>query len=166
MFTLLQEDILYKKVITTTGGSYVDGVWITGTQEISYEEIEGIVEPYLKSEQSVVLPEGVSNTDALILFSPDELKTHTSMTTGSNLADVIFVVDPRAYFSVATTVSTTNELGVSVEEVTVEQLIVAGYEDQIADKYVVWDKMVWLANKGFTLIDDHYEYILIREDRI
>ncbi len=133
MFTLLQEDVLYKKVITTTGGSYVNGVWMPGTQDISYEEIEGIVEPYLKSEQSVVLPEGVSNTDALILFSPDELKTYTSLTTGSNLADVVSIVDP---------------------------------DTDDADNYVVWDKMVWLANKGFTLIDDHYEYILIREDRI
>ena len=96
-FQLLQEDTLYKQIITTSGGSYINGVWIKGTEAVSYEPIEGITEPYLKSEQSSYLPEGVSNTDSLILFSPDTLKTHQSLPNNSNLADVVFIEDPDTY---------------------------------------------------------------------
>ena len=162
MFTLLQEDILYKKVITTTGGSYSGGVWIPGEEEINYEEIEGIFEPYLKSEQSIILSEGVSNSDALVLFSPSSLKTHQSLKTGSTLADIVFVVDPKAYLELYDD----ENFEVAVDDISVEYLFLQGYEDQIANRYIVWDKMTWLANTGFTLIDDHYEYILIREDRV
>lgn len=136
MLTLIQEDILYKKVITqTSSGSYVNGIWISGESVVTYEEVEGITEPYVKSEQSVVLPEGVSNTDALILFSPDStLKTYQSLVGSNQLADVLTLEDPLV--------------------------------NPNTSAYVVWDRMPWKKNSGFTLIEDFGEYILIREDRI
>lgn len=134
MFQLLEEDILYKQVISTTGGDYDNGVWVAGDEIISYDPIEGIVEPYLRSEQSEVLPEGVSNTDTIILFSPDILKTHQSLRGSSQLADIILLEDPVV--------------------------------NPEAPSYTVWDRMVWNRNKGFALIEDYEEYILIREDRV
>lgn len=95
MFTLLQNDTLYKEVITSTGGGYNSGVWYPGTESKSYEQFSGIVEPYMKEEESQLLPAGVSNESVAILFTSEKLKTNQSLPDDSSVADTIFIEDPE-----------------------------------------------------------------------
>ena len=95
-FTLIQEDTLYKKMVSSSGGSYINGVWIPGTETISYVEILGLLDPYTnKSEESLVLPEGVSSESSFILYSDELLNTNRSLPTGSTLADIVYITDPE-----------------------------------------------------------------------
>ena len=95
-FTLLTDEILFKKIITPDpNGQLVNGIWFGGDPVISYEELEGIWEPYQKGQDNVVLPEGVTSSDALVLFSEAELLTHSDLVGNTNKADIVYVEDPE-----------------------------------------------------------------------
>lgn len=90
---LIEDDSFWKKV-ETYSGSWVTGVWIEDDPEIAYLELSGIKDPYTTGEKSFVLPKGVGNTDAYLLYTNEELLTHKSLPEGSNLADKVYFSDP------------------------------------------------------------------------
>jgi hypothetical protein len=94
-FSLIVEDTLYRKDISTTGGSWVDGVYYKGNETISYTEFSGLTEAFQKGITSMSLPEGVSNEEMLYLYTSTSLKTHKSLAQESNLADIVYLVDPE-----------------------------------------------------------------------
>lgn len=95
MFNLIVEDTFYLKTITYGSGSFQGGVWIGGEDVITYTPILGLIDPYRKEDTSIIAPEGMSSDDMRILLTKDELKIHQSLETGSNLADVIYLIDPE-----------------------------------------------------------------------
>lgn len=92
-FKLIQDDIYYKKVITFNG-EWVKGVYVKN-ETITYEEVEGNIDPYNKGASAFVLPEGVGSSDSYVFYTDEELKTHKSLQSGSNLADIVYLTDPE-----------------------------------------------------------------------
>lgn len=94
-FSLITDKTYYKKVVTRVGGGVVGGIYNKGTEVITYEPFVGNKEPFEQGEESFVLPEGVTSRDAKILFSPEDLKVHTSTTKNASVADVVYFTNPE-----------------------------------------------------------------------
>lgn len=94
-FNLIKEYTFYKEVDSTpSGGSWVNGVWVTDTEgTIGTIPFTGTEEPYRQGDTSLILPEGVDSNRAMILFTSEPLKTHSSV--GATLADKIYLVNPE-----------------------------------------------------------------------
>jgi len=100
-FILIQDDILYLKVISDGGGKWVDRVWVPDPP-LSYTTFEATWEPYQMGEEMIALPAGVSSSDAIIVYSDYSLNTADSEEPDTTIADIIYLTDPlttnaRAY---------------------------------------------------------------------
>lgn len=129
-FSLLEDDVLYKKVVTSSTGHYDNGLWVSGVEVLSYPTFFGTFEPFSDSQNSMVLPTGVLSSDAILIYTNViDLKTANDLKGRATNPDVIYLTDPSA-------------------------------DATIIDAYEVKDKELWKANKGFSLLDDDYGYYL------
>jgi len=133
-FTLLQDDPLYLKVTTPDpNAGLINGVWYNGVPTITYTEFEGIFEPYGKGDYNRILPEGVSSSAAINVFTEQLLDTHLDLEDATK-ASIIYIEDPEL--------------------------------NQKAYPYVIFYKMPWTKNKGFSLLTGHLEYVAIRQEKL
>jgi hypothetical protein len=95
MFTLIQEDTLYKEVKTYTDGYYKRGVYYDGEETITYPTFEGLAEPMGDGSENLALPQGVSSTDTIMVYTSEELNTSEDNGNDATLADVIYINDPE-----------------------------------------------------------------------
>lgn len=136
-FILLQDDVLYRKVVTSTTGHYESGLWIDGEEVISYTPFFGEFEPFNKSQNSMILPTGVRSSDAILIYTNvTDLKTANDLKGRATNPDIIYLENPTLIF------------GNEQTDVTA------------IDAYEITDKEFWTANKGFSLLDDNYGYYL------
>jgi hypothetical protein len=94
-FQLLKEDTVYKQTISTTGGSWVSGVWYAGGETINHVGFDAIWEPFNSGQESLNLPQGVSNEDAVTIFTAETLVTNQSLDNDSALGDIVYLDDPN-----------------------------------------------------------------------
>lgn len=96
MFELLENDVVWKKVEVHTGdGEVIDGVYYPPTSTISYDDIEGIWEQFTTTgQESFSLPSGIGSTDAVLLFTNEQLKVAKDLPTGSSDYDILYIEDP------------------------------------------------------------------------
>ncbi|MCP3682620.1 MAG: hypothetical protein GY861_08020 [bacterium] len=85
---------VYKENKTETGGQFVDGKWVEGTITLSYEAIDGFVEPYTRSESSDALMSGVKSSESLYLYTNRSLILHNDLPNNQATATVIYTEDP------------------------------------------------------------------------
>ena len=129
-FSLLEDDVLYKKVVTSSTGHFENGLWIDGEEVIAYPSFEGTYEPFNESQNSMVLPTGVLSSDAILIYTNViDLKTANDLKGRATNPDIIYLEDPTT-------------------------------DATILDAYEIKDKELWKANKGFSLLDDDYGYYL------
>lgn len=136
-FSILEDDPIYLEVdVPSIDGQFIGGIWYEGTpQQKVYEEFEGIWEPFTTGIGAKVLPQGVSSSDSLSLFTEKSLKTYSDLDDDASKADKVFITDP-------------------------EDLSTASHP------YIVYNKAPWVQNKGFRLLGGHFEYILIRQEKL
>lgn len=91
---LIQDDPLYLKTIVAGGGKWVDMEWVEDSPVVGYTPFTGTWEPYQTGEDMIVLPDGVSSTDARIIYTEQELKTVDSVGGDSTLADIVYFKNP------------------------------------------------------------------------
>jgi hypothetical protein len=94
-FSLIQESALYKEETTYTDSYILRGVHYDGTETTTYPVITGTHEPQDDGEESLPLPSGVASSDARMLYTDEQLLTHSD-TGDLSLADRIFFKDPEA----------------------------------------------------------------------
>lgn len=117
--TLLKEQIV-PRIRKGDSGYNAAGKWVEGTEV--QENIQGIIEPFQKSDQQFILPDGIVQNDARKLWTTEPMRTATDL--GRHNADIILIDGVR-------------------------------YE---AQAIAPW-------NNFTTLINQHYECLLIREDK-
>ena len=94
---LLKENTFYRQVKTTSEGRYVGSVWLDGDITLSYTPFEGMYESFRQGQSAIILPEGVSSTDAIWLSSHTILKTSNDLIGNASLADKITLLNPDVY---------------------------------------------------------------------
>lgn len=95
-FTLIADDTLYKKDTSAANGSWQDGVWIPSDSS-SYLQFEGTWEPYQEGEGMFALPEGVSSTDAIVIYTDSSLVTADGYEGDAIEPDIVYIKDPEVY---------------------------------------------------------------------
>lgn len=93
-FTLLKDKDVYLESIVESG-SYVSGKWVEDDPEVSYEAFKGLPEPYTKAETSIVLPEGVKNSESFLLYTSKELYTHNDLDGIARTASIVYLDNPE-----------------------------------------------------------------------
>ena len=94
-FELLEDDSFWRRDIVYTDGNFIGGVWNEGTPTVTYEELQGITEPYADGETSLVLPEGVYNSESSLLYTDEVLYVHSDLDGSARTADLIYLEDPE-----------------------------------------------------------------------
>ena len=92
-FSLLSDDTLYKAV-KITKGSYVNRKWVEGTIT-SYESFLGDWEPHSDGEETITLPQGVSSTNSILIYSQEELSVASDLKGYEEVGDIIYLEDPE-----------------------------------------------------------------------
>ncbi len=138
-FSLFQGTTLYLQNEVSGEGSVVDGVYIPPTIiEVMYTTFTAHVEPYGKSDRTLMLPSGVKSTDVILVYADEDYLLTACDFEGENAANKasrIYLTNPE--------------------------------EDDKAKPYLVYNKKVWRLDKGFSLLSNTYcEYICIREDKL
>jgi len=92
MFSLITQDQLFKEEIIIKDSFWQRGVYYESSEETTFKAIYGTVEPYT-SDESMVLPAGTSSSDAMFLYSSEQLLTYSDSGTVS-LADKVYLTNP------------------------------------------------------------------------
>ncbi len=96
-FSLLQgTESLYQKVVSLSGdGTVIGGVYYPPEETVSYTKFTGDWEPYKSQGMNKILPSGVSEKDAIIIYTDKtSLKIHDDLHGQSSLADSVYLQDP------------------------------------------------------------------------
>lgn len=114
-FDLLSEDTFWREGVAK--GSYINRRWVPLTAPASEEDFEvagepflvggvpfvvtgtyatftGNWEPYSNDETSIILPEGVSGKNTLVLFTSQDLSVHNDLAGHEILGSVIYLESP------------------------------------------------------------------------
>ena len=94
-FELLNARLIYKEEVSYTEPYWRRGVFYEGGETITYTNIEGFVEPHGSGESAVVLPAGVSSSDAKVLYTESQLQSYLDFDGDASMADRIYLTDPR-----------------------------------------------------------------------
>lgn len=89
MFTLIQDSDMW--VISRTG-QYINRVWVEGVPVVSKKS--GLVEPYNREETSLILPQGTSSAESVIIYTEYDLKVYNNIEGNLSDADLITLKDP------------------------------------------------------------------------
>jgi hypothetical protein len=89
MFTLIQDSDMW---VTARTGSWVNYVWVEGTPVVTKKS--GLIEPFSSEETSLILPQGVSSSEAIIIHTEHDLKVYNNITGNESIADLITLKDP------------------------------------------------------------------------
>lgn len=93
--TLMATPSVYKEKTTYSDGSYDRGIWSDGIVSISYEKIDGFIEPYVRSQSALILPSGVKSDESLYLYTNSPINIHNDLPSNQHLGDTIFIEDPQ-----------------------------------------------------------------------
>ena len=94
-FELLEDEAYWRQDTVYTDGNFIGGVWVSGEATTTYEELQGISEPYTKGESSVILPEGVRNSESFFLYTEEDLFVHNDLDGTARTADIVYLQDPE-----------------------------------------------------------------------
>lgn len=92
VFTLIQDDDMW---VTSREGAWVNRVWVDGVPTIT--KLSGLFEPYQHGETSLILPQGVSSEDAVIIYTEHILNTYNNLTDNITEADLVTLQDPTLH---------------------------------------------------------------------
>tara|TARA_R110002020_G_scaffold336684_1_gene552123 strand:+ start:570 stop:1004 length:435 start_codon:yes stop_codon:yes gene_type:complete len=91
---LMATPSVYKQIQTSSGGGFVDGKYESGVVTNTYTPVDGFVQPYTRSESSLVLMSGVKSSESLYLFTNADLVVHNDLKGNSTIGDTIYLKDP------------------------------------------------------------------------
>ena len=89
MFTLIQDSDLW---ITARVGSWINYVWVEGTPVVTKKS--GLIEPFRSEETSLILPQGVSSSETIMIHTEHVLKVYNNIIGNESIADIVTLKDP------------------------------------------------------------------------
>lgn len=91
-FSLLDDDSIWR-VTKTINGTWVDRQYVEAAVE-SIDKISAIWEPFVQGQTEIILPAGVSSTDAVMIFSEVDMKVSNDLAGNLSDGQLIYLEDP------------------------------------------------------------------------
>lgn len=115
-FDLLGEDTFWREGVAS--GSYINRRWVPDTAPASLDDFEingvafltggqplevtgsfatftGNYEPFKEGETELILPDGVSGEESIIIFTTQNLAVHNDLAGNEVIGTVIYLTDPN-----------------------------------------------------------------------
>lgn len=89
MFTLIQDSDMW---VVSRSGQWVNRVWVEGVPVSTKKS--GLIEPYKEGETSMILPQGVSSKETIIIYTEHDLNVYNNIEGNLSIADLITLEDP------------------------------------------------------------------------
>jgi hypothetical protein len=96
-FKLLEDRVLYKKITNSReDGQWLKGVYYPSNEptNVVYKPFSGEYEPLSTGQARRVLPEGINTTDAIIIYSDEELFLETNNSGNFITGDSVYLENP------------------------------------------------------------------------